>query len=511
MSSHVKKIVINIAALYGKIIVNTLVAFITTRITLQILGDVDFGLFSLIGGVVAMLSFLNGALLLSTQRFLSIAIGKGNDQEIQQIFNSGVMLHLLMALTLIILFLSIQPLLFNGFLNIPEDRIDIVIKTYHIIIITTMITFFTIPYNAVINAREEMWFFAITDILMSTMKLGAAIIIMFIDDSDNLLVIYTGGIMLSALTILIIKMIWCKNRYPECHISKALLWNKRQIKMQLSFTGWNSFVTFAVICRDQGISIVMNIFFGPLINAAYGIVNQINALVSNFSTSLSTVFTPQIMQSYGAGDQEKMLKIAIFSSKITLLLSAIMGFPFLLESQTILNIWLNKAPEYTSIFCKLTIVLFIILQTYPGLLRALYAQGDIKWYQILVSSALILPVIIGYFLFKTGNYPVETILYLMIIGQTFTLLITVYFGKIKIGLNALNFCISSIFKPTLIFIGTYALLSTINELINSSIVRLIIVCLCSTLLLTLQFYLFVLSKEEKKQIKPIFNKIFKRK
>lgn len=512
MSKNVKKAVINTLALYGKIVINIFVAIFTTRIVLNFLGEVDFGIYSLIAGVVAMLSFLNGALLQATQRFLSIEIGKGKNGNPRQIFNAGVGIHLIMAFALIALLLGAKPFLFGGFLNIPPERVGAAINTYYLVIVTTVITFFTIPFNAAINAREEMWFFAFTDVLMSLMKLGAAIVIMYINDtSGQLLVIYTAGITASTLIVLVIKAVWSTKRYKECRIALPLLWNRKQIKAQLGFTGWNTLVTIAVLFRNQGVAIILNVFFGPILNAAYGIANQINGVVSNFATSISTVFAPQIIQSYSSDNKERMLRLAIFSSKVTLLLSALLGFPFLLESNVILKLWLGHVPEHAPSLCKLIIISFIIQQFYPGLLRCLYAEGDIKRYQIIISTVLILPIAAGYILFSFLNIQPEAVLYLLIAAQFFSLIVTVKFAKTKVGLNPQKFYVASVFKPTFSFVVIYFIFNAGKNLVPNDIVRLLLVTFASSLLLVLQFYFFILNANERTQIRNMFDLFLKKK
>lgn len=506
MSNHIKKALINTSALYGKIIINAGVALVTTRIALKYLGEIDFGLFSLIGGVVMMLSFLNGSLMQSTQRFLSISIGKGdNGEETKQVFNASIMLHILLSVVLLIIFLGAKPFLFDGFLNIPADRIDVAVKTYQVVVLTTAITFITIPYNAAINAREDMWFFAISDVVMSIMKFGAAIVLMFLPDQNgSLLVIYTALIMLSSVVSFGMKLIWCRKRYSECRVTKKYLWNKKCIKAQLGFTGWNSITSLATIGRNQGIAIVMNVFFGPAINAAYGIANQINSLVSTFASSLSTVFAPQIIQSYGANDNQRMLRLAVFTTKITLILSMVMCLPLIIEAHTILKIWLGEVPQYSSIFCKLIIIIFIVMQFYSGLVRCLYAQGDIKWYQISISIALILPVVVGYYLYKMYTFEPQFILYLMLVGQIATLCLTLYSAKKKVGLNIWKFLLSSVLKPALIFGVVYIIVKSTSTYIVSDILRLVFACFTSVILLTGILYRFLFDSSERTQLINMF-------
>lgn len=512
MSQNVKKALINTSALYGKIIINAGVALITTRIALKYLGDIDFGLFSLIGGVVMMLSFLNGSLMQSTQRFLSLSIGNGgNIVETQRVFNSSITLHVLMSVVLVVLFFAAQSFLFGGFLKIPPDRIDVAVQTYQIVVFTTVVTFMTTPYNAAINAREDMWFFAIADVVMSIMKLGAAITLIFMSDHNGfLLVIYTGLIMLSAVVTLVMKMVWCRKRYAECRIAKRHLWYKDQIKAQLGFTGWSSIVFFSLICRNQGVAIVLNVFFGPLINTAYGVANQVNSLVITFATSLSSVFAPQIIQSYGARDNIRMLRLAIFSSKIVLLLSMLIGLPIIIESDTILGLWLGEVPQYTAIFSNLVVITFIITQFYPGLTRCVYAQGDIKWYQILTSVALVLDVIVGYVLLKLYDFQPQVILYAMITGQIATMFLTVYFAKIKVGLDARKFLVSSVLKPALLFWVGYFLLKNLVNYIQCDLLRLSVVVVASAVLLVVVFYIFIFDSSDQQCFKNLFSKIRER-
>ena len=498
-------VLINTISLFAKIIINAFVAILTVRIVLSALGEVDFGIFSLIAGVLIMLSFLNGALLTSTQRFLSMAIGAKDNYSLKLIFNTSFILHLIFSTGVFIIFKILQPVLFNGFLTIPEESLEVAISAYNIIAITMSVTFITAPFNAVINSHEDMWFYALVDILMSFMKLGAALVIAFYTNSSNLLYVYTLLILGATIVCFIIKYVWSRMHYPETKIESELLFNKQQFKIQLGFTGWNTLVSFAVVSRSQGVAVILNVFFGPIINAAYGVANQLNALTTTFATTLSTVFAPQIIQSKGAGDNDRMLRLSIFSSKLSFYLSSIVGIPILLESKTILKLWLKEFPEYAVDFCNISIFIFIVMQMYPGLVRSLYAYGKIKWYQITVSLILITPIPLGYIRFNYFSDSPESIMYLMLIAQILTLFVTIYFSHIYIRLNLKSFLINNVFKLAVIFAIVYFSLFYTKNNFDGEIIRLILVSIISFTFFSILFYTVVLSKNEKK----LFNSILK--
>lgn len=496
-----QKILLNTISIYARIVISAIVAIFTTRIILATLGKDDYGLYILIGGVVALLSFLNGALQLATQRFLSISIGKQDWDELKKVFNCSVMLHLGFATAIFIIFKTLQPLLFDNFLNIEESKVEKAVSTYNIVIITTCITFLTVPYNAVFNAREDMWVLAITDVIGSLLRLVAAVAITFSGNVENLIVEYSLLILLSVVIVFIVKIIWSMFKYPESIIDRGLMFDIKQIKDQLSFTGWNTLVTFAMVCQTQGVAVVLNIFFGTAINAAYGIAYQIYSLVLTSATTLSTVFSPQIIQSRGAGDNERMLRIATFSSKLAFYAASVIGIPLILENKSIMKLWLINVPEYSSIFCILIILIFIVMEMYPGLVRCLFAHGDIKWYQIANSALLISPIPLGYLGFKYFNAGPQFILIFVLIAQIFNLIVTVYFSKKLLQLDVKNYVKGNIFKLLLIFCIVLICGLFIKQFISNDLPRIIISSVNSLLLFTLLFIFVILTKEERSHFK----------
>lgn len=506
--NHSTKLLINIIALYIKIVIKAIVMLIATRIALDRLGVSDFGLYNLIAGVIVVLSFLNGSLMISTQRFLSIAIGEQNTHKISSIFNVSLLIHIVIALVVALLFIVSEHFLFNGFLKIDDESKSVAIAVYNIMVISSVITFATIPYSAVINAREDMWFFAISEILVTLMQLLAALILLFI--SANLLITYTWIMLMAVIIGFISKYIWCRIKYEEVAVSFKKMTNKALTKEMLGFVGWNTLGSSAVIVRNQGVAIVLNYFFGTVANAAYGIANQINSLVLTFSATLTTVFTPSIIQNRGAGNDERMLFIALLSSKASFLLSSIMAIPIIANLHIILKLWLNDIPSNTEIFTICIIIAFLFTQLYPGINRAVYATGKIRGYQIWISVCLMATIPLGVIGYKLG-LPVQTILWVLVCTQFLCFLGTIYFAKKLLGLDFWKYIIYN-FSPSIFlcsfFLGIGLCINCYtqnNNLAFSFWSSLILVSSFSFL-----FYKYIFNKDEKRMMADMVKGVISR-
>ena len=269
--------------------------------------------------------------------------------------------------------------------------------------------------------------------------------------------------------------------------------------------------SIAVLGRNQGIAVVLNMFFGTLLNAAYGVANQLNVLVSTFAATITTVFSPIIMKYKGQGDKEQMLYVASLSSKISFLLSSIMALPILLELDNILNIWLTEVPKYTLQITSGTIITFVIMQMYPGLTRALYAEGHIKWYQIVISVTILLVLPLGYILFKLKYSPVS-IIYCMIFAQILVLIETVYFSYRLLGFGWKKYFIETLNSAVCfcsVFICGYFLKGILNGI--NIYVSIAVVALFSVIAMILLYYVFLFSSKEKKIVVNSFINILNRK
>lgn len=497
---------LNTIVSFVRVVVNAVVTLIATRIALKVLGAEDFGLYSLLSGTVLLLSFINGALMVSAQRFFSIALGEKDFGKLTRYYNASLSIHIIFGLFLVILLVIIRPFLFGGFFNISSDQIDIGKKIYDIMIVSSAITIMTIPYSAIMNAHEDLIMMACADIVSCLVKLAAAVVILFLD--HDLLLIYSLIMLGSAGVKAIIEFVWSKIKYQEVKESWTYMKDISTMKEMFGFVGWNTLGSTAVLVRNQGVALVLNVFFGTVVNTAYGIANQVNSLVLSFASTLTTVFSPIIIKAKGEGNEEKMRSTAIFSSKLSFLLSSMMALPILVFLEPILKIWLGEYPTNTYEFCYFIVLSFLVLQLYPGINRAIYASGKIKGYQIAISIILVSIIPIGILMFRLGFSPYSIIL-VMLISQIGTLISTLYFGVKHCHFTYKNLIVNTVFRPIAVFIisllisylfKAVAMKNIVYDNVGSMIVWLLLGCCVIEAVYIPTYYFIVMNKNEKKTV-----------
>ena len=445
---HSFKVTINIFTSFARVIIRAIVTLIATRIALRVLGASDYGLYNLLAGTIALLSFVNGALLVSAQRFFSVSIGAGDSRKLNRYYNATLSIHFLLGLIIVLVLFLIRGPLFHHLLNIEDYQVSIGMTIYGIMVISSAITVMTIPFSALMNAHEDMVMIAIADIISCIIKLLAAVVLLFIN--RHLLLVYSLVVLAATIVKALIEIVWSKSKYSEAKEHIQDMRDTGLMREMLGFVGWNTLGSLAVVVRNQGAAIVLNVFFGTIINTAYGIANQVNSLVLSFATALTSVFSPIIIQSKGRGDYLRMRKVAVFSSKLSFFLSSMMALPILLFLKYILVLWLHEYPDPTYGFCYLIVLTFLVLQLYPGINRAIYASGDIKGYQISLSIILVSILPIGAILLHWG-FPAYSIIVIMLISQIGTVIATIYHGVHQCGFGYKELCVNIVVKPILYF------------------------------------------------------------
>lgn len=504
------KIFFNSIALYLKLFITVIVGLYLTRVVLNRLGVDDYGIYNLIGGVISLLSFLQAALTVSTQRYLSVAIGKKDSQVLNTVFSSSLAIHIVLSLGILAIFELCSLFLFDGFLNIPADRIWAAKRVYHIMVLSTFFTILQVPFTADITAREDLWLLAIVESVSAILKL--CVIFLFDCSSLDALILYTLWVFIVTIVSLVPKLIWAVYRYDECrlfHFWKFI--RKDSIKEMLGFTCWNAFGTLALLGRNQGVAILQNIFFGPSINAVYGIANQLNGHLVYCSNAMTTSITPQIMKSEGEGNRSRMLRLSVFASKLAFFLSAVFALPLIIEIDTVLLFWLKTVPEYTSTYCILILCMFLIMQLYPGLSRAVQAIGDIRTYQIVTSILLLLPLPIGYIMYKLGMHN-TSVLYVMILSQIIQMIYAIWYLHRRTGLDMMDFYMF-ILKAIVIFMIIYVIGNQMHLfLISHTSIVLTFLFTCSTvvLLYAVSTYMIVFNKFERESIYNMIKSLIKK-
>lgn len=493
-----KKVILNTEFLYGKMLISMVVILYSTRLVLNSMGVEDFGIFNLVAGVIAMLSFLNAAMTASTQRYLSYYLGAGDENKLKSIFQSSIILHLLIGLLIVIILEIAGIFLFNGILNIPEQRIPVAKMLYHFMVLSTFFTINAVPYDSAINAHEDFFFDALTGIFETFLRLGIAIWIIYTEFDK--LILY--GLLMALLTIAmrVIKSIFCYRKYQECTFRNDNKVDLSLFKEMFLFAGWNMFGALCGLGRSQGLAIILNLFYGPIVNAAYGIANQVNGQLFAFSENLLKALRPQIMKSEGIGERESMLMLSMKASKYGFFLLALFAIPLIIEMPYVLKLWLKNVPVYTVTFCQLTLLATLTNLLTIGLQTAIQATGRIKVYQSVVGGLLLLNLPLAWLLLEAG-LPA----YVVLVSAVFIELLACG-ARIGILHQVASLSIKRYFKEVILrILGVSFLTSTccflITYYLNDGFIRMLLVGFCSLIILLISIYLIGLDKNELEYLK----------
>lgn len=486
------KIVLNTIILYIKIVLNMVLSFVSVPIVLRALGAEDYGLYALVAGVVAMLAFLNSSMTVSTQRYLSVTMGTGNVNKVTEVFSCSLYLHLLIGLIVCVLFEIVALFAFDGFLNIPQGRVEAARIIYQFLVLSTFFTIISVPYDAALNAHENMLVFSLVTILGALLRLGLAVSLLYIH-ADKLIV-YGAGLACVSFIEVLLKRIYVSRSYREMERIPYKQLDKSLFKEMFAFAGWNTFGAIANVCRNQGLAVVLNLFFGTIINAAYGVANQVNGVLANFSNSLQKAITPQLMQNEGASQREAMLRLSFMTVILSVFVYGIMALPLILEMEIVLGWWLKQVPDNTIIFCQLVLLTNLLTQMTTGIMAAVQASGKIKKYQIVMGIILFLNLPISYFCLLYGGEPYSALI-VMCLVELVALFVRLYLSHELMSFPVKFFFQNVLFPLTCILIISFLLGYIVHCFISIPIIRLTCVTIVVVVSMSLGVYICVLDKE----------------
>lgn len=478
-----------------------LIALYTSRVVLNTLGVEDFGIYNVVGGIVIVFGFLNNAMSASTERFIAFELGKGDFYQLRKIFSTSINIHLIIIAIVLILSETVGLWFFNTQMNIPLNRIDAARWVYHFSIIAFIFNILNVPYHATIIAHEDMNVYALISIVESFLKL----LIVFMLNWFNFDKLKLYALLTACVTIVIRTSytLYCKYKYKECHY--IWHWNKRLINEMGSFANWNLLGVFAGIGYNQGVNILINIFFGPTINAARGIAFQVQSAVNSFVTNFQLAVNPAITKSYARNEKEYLYSLVFRATKFSFYLLFLMSMPILVETEFILTLWLKTPPQFVALFCRL-ILLDILIGSLSGSLQAMVqASGRIKKYQIVVSGILLLNLPISFVLLKLG-YGAEYTFYVSILLSVIALISRLIIIKRNYNFPRKDFAKNVLFKISITSLASTFLAFYITKFIENEILSMLV-----TILVTLfSILLLGLNSEEKhfliSRIKCLLNK-----
>lgn len=388
----------NTLMLYFRMFFTMLVSLYTSRVILNTLGVEDYGIYSVVGGIITMFTFINSAMVSSTQRYLNFELAIGNENRLRSVFNTSLQIHALISIVIIILGETVGVWFLLEKLVIPESRITAAMWVYQCSIISCVVNIMSVPYNADIIAHERMSTFAYISILEVTLKL--LIVYMLVVSPYDKLTVYA---ILLLLVQLFIRYIY--SRYCNKHFKESLLkieFNKSLFKEMSGFAGWSFWGNLSSILYTQGLNMMLNIFFGPVVNAARGIAIQVQSAVQQFVSGFQTALNPQITKNYAAGNLEDMHSLMFRSARFSFLLLFFISLPVLLETDFLLALWLKNVPENAVVFTQIMICISLIYTTANPCAIANQATGKVKVYQMVVGGILLTILPISYVVLKLG-------------------------------------------------------------------------------------------------------------
>ncbi len=431
-----KRIATNTLMLYFRMLISMAVSLYTSRIVLSTLGVVDFGIYNVVGGIIIMLGFLNHAMTASTQRFLIFELGKKDFDELKKVFNMSIVIHVALALLIFILAETIGLWFFKQYLKIPNERMYSANWVYHFSVFSFIATIISVPYNALIIAHEKMKAFAIIGIFEVFLKLAIVFLLMFI--SYDKLTLYAVLIFIVTLIITGSYFIFSKLNFIESK-GFSFNWDKILFLKMSNFAGWNLLGVTAGLGYIQGINVLLNIFFGPTVNAARGIAFQVQGALNSFVSNFQVAVNPSITKNYAQNEFETSFKLVFGASKFSFFLLLLLSMPILIETQLILKLWLKIVPNYTIIFTRLVIIDILIGSISGAIQNIVQASGEIRKYQLIVSGILLLNLPASYVFLKIGYSP-ESTMFISIFFSIIALL-----ARLLIVKSIINF-------PSLLFI-----------------------------------------------------------
>lgn len=492
------KIFKNSAILYARLLITSVIGLFTSRFVIQSLGSSDFGLYNVVGGMVFLMAFLNIVMTSTTYRYIAFELGRGNLEGVKKVFNISLVIHLCLVGVVIIFAETVGEYYITNYLNIQTNKIPDALFVFRFSLLGIAFSIISIPFQGLITAQENFSVQAVIEILRSLLSLCFAITIFYF--LGNRLRLYS---ILSAIVMFLpalLFFLYSKKKYAEI-VQWKFQRDKDKYKEMIGFSGWIMIGAGASVGKVQGAALIINSFFGTILNASFGIANQVNNIVIMFAQNLGQAAIPQITKSFSSGDTNRTLKLVSYISKYSFFLMLLPALPIILEIDYILTLWLGVVPKNTSIFVQLMIINALIDCLMAGIPAAIQASGKIKYFQIILSTISLLSLPFSYFLFKVG-YPTYSIL----LTYIFTALVNVIICQVLLK-KLINFNIKYFLKIS--YLKIFYVLAYISpvffirSLFQDGLTRFILLSTFAVIIVLIAVYHVGLEKKEKELLSSL--------
>lgn len=501
-----KRIAKNTLMLYLRMFLTMAISLYTSRVVLSTLGIEDYGTYNVVGGVVVMFTFINGAMSTATMRYITFELGRGNIERLKTVFRTSIQVFVILAFIIVLLSETIGLWFLYHKLTIAPDRMTAALWVFQISIIDCVLRMIVIPFNAEVISHEKMSTFAYLSILDVTLKLIIVYLLQVIPFDK--LIIYALLMFAVSIIHISIYLIYCFKHFPEINFQFRL--DKPLLKEMTSFAGWGLFGNLAGVLYNQGLNMLLNIFFGPVVNAARGVALQVQGTVQSFIVNFQMALNPQITKSYAKGNLDRMHTLIFTSSKFSFFLLFILALPITIEANQILGVWLKEVPNHSVSFIRLLFSIALIETLANPLVISNQATGKVKKYQIVVGGIQLLIVPIAYIVLKLGGNPESVYLVqfvimlcaqiarIFMIKPLIQLPLKKYFNEVIV--RVLIVAITAPIIPLFIYFNTHVMSTT----------NFFMVCLFSVISVFISIYLIGITQNERQMILSYLQKRIKR-
>ena len=506
MEDNNKRILKNTVYLYMRQFEIMALSFFTTRIVLEKLGASDYGVNNVVGGFVSMFTVLNSILQTGTRRFLSLNLGKGDALVLKDTFSTAFVIHLIVGTFVVVLLETFGIWFLNSQLNIDSGRMVAANWVFQFSVLTVFLSITQTPYTAAVTSHENFSIYAFMSIFETVAKVAVLFLLIFIPGDK--LIIYSALLLgVSAINISVYR-VYCIRKFPECQFTLKV--NHNLLKEMVRFSGWSVIANVFQVGNTQGVSILLNIFFSTLVNAARGLATTVTFTISQFVNGFIIAAEPQLVKYYGANDREHFEKLVFNITQYTLFLLAIFAVPVFMEIDYVLKLWLTEVPQYTSEFIKITIISSLLVNSYIMIDKAIIASGHIKQMALIGNTIPVIQLPLVYIFLKLGYSPVVTYI-ITLVPQFLGMFANLWISKHYINFPSGRFFFQIMVKNSLFIIIACIIPYIVREMMPDGLLRFLVVCSLSVFCTIGIMYSFAMNAETKQMVRQkVIGKIFKR-
>lgn len=508
--SNNKRIAKNTLFMYFRMFFTMCVSLYTSRVVLSTLGFTDYGLNNVIGGIIAMFSFINGAMTNTTSRFITFALGKGDLERLKKVFSMAFYIHCLLAVIIIILGETIGLWFLYNKMVIPSGRMFAAEWLYQLSIASAIMGIISVPFSSAIVAHEKMDIYAYISIFDSVMKL--LIVFMLAWSPFDKLIFYATLLFCVQVLDFIFYQFYCHIKFPESHIMKV--WDKGLLRSMGGFASWSLVGNFSYVFYSQGINLLINMFCGAAVNAARGVAVQVETAINQFTTNIQTAINPQIIKSYSQNNMQRMFTLIFASSKVCFYLMYLLTLPVMLEATFILGIWLVKYPDHTVNFLRITLINTILNTLINPMFTANLATGKVRIYHTVIGTLSISFIPITYIVIRLTRIP-ETLFLLTVVMNVIGIILRLFIIRKQIGMSIALWLKKVLIHVVLVVCIGAIIPLTFYCLMDDTVSRFFVICIACVICIPLASYFFGLNGHEQKKIKgkiiTVLNRKFKHK